>query len=115
MSGAWTHTEQQEVIELYDQMHRFATGGVEYNKAAMIRHARGESELPDGTKFAGLKDRSKGSIEMKLMNITAACEALDRPDLSMAEFGYRPMVNMQKSLKDAVEMWLAFEPVRKAA
>ena len=109
MSGAWTGQEQLDVIELYDQMHRCAMTGEPYNKAKMIRYTRDTSRLN-----APLAARSKGSIEMKLMNISAACEALGRPDLSMAEHGFRPMKNMQKSLKDAVEVWLAFEPVRKA-
>jgi hypothetical protein len=44
---------------------------------------------------------------MKLMNVTAALEAIGRDDLSMAEYGYRPMTNMQKALKDAVVKWAA--------
>jgi len=108
MSGPWVDAELAAAIELYDQMHKLTMMGATFNKARMIREARcfNGAHQP-------LIGRSKGSIEMKLMNISAACEAFDRPDLSMAEHGYRPMKNMQKALKDAVEVWLAFEPVRK--
>lgn len=108
MTGPWIAAELQAGIELYDRMHRCAMTGEPYNKAQMIR----DSRCLDGC-HQPLIGRSKGSIEMKLMNISAACEALGRPDLSMAEHGYRPMKNMQKALKDAVEVWLAFEPVRR--
>lgn len=111
MSAPWTNAEQLAGIDLYDRMHQCAMSGKAYNKAKMIREAQSDSRAT--APHIHLSDRSKGSIEMKLMNISAACEALGRPDLSMAEHGYRPMKNMQKSLKDAVEGWLAFEPVRK--
>lgn len=105
--GPWIDAELQAGIELYDKMHQCVMAGKDYNKAQMIRDAR----CFDGC-HQPLIGRSKGSIEMKLMNITAAVESFKRHDLSMAEFGYRPMKNMQKALKDAVEMWIAFEPVR---
>ena len=111
MSGAWSAAENVAVIALYDAMHIRAWQGEAYNKAAMIREASGKIDKFH-TCNAPLMLRSKGSIEMKLMNVTAACEALGRKDLSMAEHGFRPMPNMQKALKDAVEVWLAFEPPR---
>lgn len=113
MSAPWTDKEQLAVIALYDQMHSFVMAGIPYNKAQMIRDSQDHEVCEVDHDYSGeLDTRSKGSIEMKLMNVTAACEALGRPDLSMAEHGYRPMKNMQKSLKDAVEVWLAFEPYR---
>ena len=110
MSGPWVYAELVAVIELYDIMHKATMAGVAFNKAKMIRDARcfNGAHQP-------LIGRSKGSIEMKLMNISAACEAFDRPDLSMAEHGYRPMKNMQQALKDEVEQWLVFEPKRSPA
>jgi hypothetical protein len=110
VSGAWIDAELLALIELYDRMHQCAMSGEAYNKAQMIR----DSRCFDGS-HQPLIGRSKGSIEMKLMNVSAAVEALGRPDLSMAEYGYRPMKNMQKALKDAVEVWLAFEPHRQPA
>jgi hypothetical protein len=103
---AWTDNEIHEVLILYRGMWIYATSGVDYNKARMIREARGQEtpECPGGA-IAPLGSRSKGSIEMKLMNVTAALESIGRDDLSMAEYGYRPMTNMQKSLKDAVVKW----------
>ena len=112
VSGAWVDGELRDIIELYDQMHQFAMSGEPYNKAAMIREAKGKALANKKPGELCIFSRSKGSIEMKLMNVSAACEALGRPDLSMAEHGYRPMKNMQKALKDAVEVWLAFEPYR---
>ena len=72
----------------------------------MIRDAQGKIDKFH-TCNAPLMLRSKGSVEMKLMNVTAAVESLGRADLSMAEHGYRPMPNMQKALKDYVAEWLA--------
>lgn len=113
MSGAgpWTDNEIRYVLILYRSMWWHASHGEDYNKAQMIRDARQERTQPAGFKAmpytAELRNRSKGSIEMKLMNVTAALESIGRDDLSMAEHGYRPMTNMQKSLKDAVVKWAA--------
>jgi hypothetical protein len=106
MTGPWTDREITAVWILYRSMWIYATEGVAYNKAQMIRDTIG----PDTGPQAGtgpLFGRSKGSIEMKLMNVTAALESIGRDDLSMAEHGYRPMTNMQKALKDAVVKWAA--------
>jgi hypothetical protein len=105
VSGAWTDNEIFAVLMLYRSMWIYATEGVDYNKAAMIREARGIDKHGQSTRHGPLYDRSKGSIEMKLMNVTAALGSIGRDDLSMAEHGYRPMSNMQKSLKDAVVTW----------
>jgi hypothetical protein len=106
-AGPWTADEIGHTLILYRSMWWHSTHGEDYNKAAMIRHARGEELQQPGGEFGALVARSKGSIEMKLMNVTAALEAIGRDDLSMAEYGYRPMTNMQKALKDAVVKWAA--------
>lgn len=105
MSGPWVSGELDAVIVLYATMRASVNKGLDYNKAQMIRDARcyKGSHQP-------LIGRSKGSIEMKLMNVTAALEAIGRKDLSMAEHGYRPMANMQKALKDTVVAWAACQP-----
>ena len=103
----WSDSEIDAGITLYLSMKVLADNRKKYNKAAMIRKARGEfleriNYNSDESYGGKLANRSKGSIEMKLMNICAAVEALGRKDLSMAENGFRPMVNMQKKLMDAV-------------
>jgi hypothetical protein len=98
-SPAWTEPEIRAVVELYAMMRRHVNTGEPYNKARMIRNQQG----PIGQ----LRDRSRGSIEAKLMNITGALDRLGRDDLSMSEHGYRPLANMQKALFEAVQRWAA--------
>ena len=105
---AWKAEENAACIALYFLMRKAVDDGIEYNKAGMIRHFRGEAigawmEIPSGA----LKDRSKGSIEAKLMNVTAVLHDLDRADVSMASHGYRPLSNYQRDLRDMVVGLLA--------
>jgi len=105
---AWKAEENAACIALYFLMRKAVDDGIEYNKAGMIRHFRGEAigawmEIPSGA----LKDRSKGSIEAKLMNVTAVLHDLDRADVSMASHGYRPLSNYQRDLRDMVVPMLA--------
>ena len=96
MANAWTDKEQQQAIDLYMQMRWCVTSGRKYSKAAMIRDA-----IADGL------ERSKGSIESKLMNISACFLTLNMPDLSMDQHGYKALVNYQASLLDAVRNRIA--------
>ena len=105
---AWTPEENAACVALYFTMRKAVDDGIEYNKAGMIRHFRGEAagawmDLPAGL----LKARSKGSIEAKLMNVTAVLHDLDRADVSMASHGYRPLSNYQRDLRDMVVGLLA--------
>lgn len=110
----WTDDEQRAVIALYfhmlDLSHRSPKT---LNKAALIRNAqRKPIEAIDSTRTithidGPLSDRSRGSIEAKLMNITACVHDLGQYNNSMAEFGYRPLSNYQKSLKTAVAEYFA--------
>jgi len=77
----------------------------EYNKAQMVRAVRGvrldgSIQNPE----APLKDRSRGSIEAKLMNVTACLRDLGGAftERSLEEQGYRAMSNYQADLKQAV-------------
>ena len=103
---AWNDSEQNAVVALYVAMLLHVQNGEKYSKAAMIRATQNNHSGPidSGLNTAPLKLRSKGSIESKLMNVTACIEKLGRPDLSMSEHGYRPLSNCQKSLYQAVEM-----------
>jgi 5-methylcytosine-specific restriction protein A len=81
----WTTTEERAVARLYMEM---LAAGDTLNKASKIRAAR-----------AGLlKDRSSGSIEYKLMNVTTWCLALGLPVV----VGYKPYGNAAGSLGEHV-------------
>jgi hypothetical protein len=80
-----------------------AKTGTAYVKAAMIRKAQKNDQRTWQHPYAGqLEKRSRGSIEAKLMNASAAHAAL-RPDAeTMAAHGYKAWGNYQASLKDAM-------------
>jgi hypothetical protein len=95
---AWTSEENAAVVALYFLMRRKVDKDELYNKAAMIRSA--QNGHGGGEAYAGLLiDRSRGSIEAKLMNVTAVLHDLDRHDVSMANHGYRPLSNYQADLR----------------
>ena len=103
----WTDQENIAGLALYFVMLDSATAGLAYNKAALIRAARGRCRgdevapappAPLGT----LKDRSRGSIEAKLMNYTAAHRDIDHKATTMAGFGYVPLANYQTAVKAAM-------------
>ncbi len=98
----WTDPENAAIVALYFAMlDRAAYAGEPYNKASMIRQARGEvvSDAP----YAGkLTARSRGSIEAKLMNCSAAHRDLNPQAVTMDSYGYRCLSNYQKALKVAM-------------
>jgi ABC-type transport system substrate-binding protein len=105
----WNDTENRALCALYFAMRSKVDQGKEYNKAAMIREAMtGTAEIGGCTiiRSAPLKDRSKGSIEAKLMNLTAVLHDIGRAQFSMAEHGYRPLSNYQSDLKQAAVDYL---------
>ncbi len=82
----WSDTDVNQCIALYlsfldSQQHNEA-----YTKAKPVRE------------LAELQGRSKGSIECKLMNISAACCALNMPYVK----GYKPLVNYNKALEQQI-------------
>ena len=96
---------------LYFHMLAAAKAGAFYNKAAMIRAKQNNHAGPidSGLNTAPLKARSRGSIEAKLMNCSAAHRDLDiervttEPDaITMDGYGYRCLSNYQASLKQAM-------------
>lgn len=100
MSGPWTDNENAAVCALYFAMLDCAVQGAPYNKRAMIRDVQNgnvQEQIADD-----LRARSKGSIEAKLMNCTAAHEQLAPGAESMNGHGYRPLTRFQLSLKDAM-------------
>lgn len=104
----WEPAENLALARLYFTMLHAAAHGHPYNKAAMIRDV---SQYRQNEQYYGIRkplaDRSRGSIEAKLMNASAAHrdlmrEGLIRDGLTMDGFGYRALPNYQRSLKDAV-------------
>jgi len=96
MPAAWSESEVLAIVEDYFSMLALELKGTPYNKA---QHNR---ELAQR-----LNNRSKGSIEMKHMNISALMNELGMPAIS----GYKPYSNYQKNiLPDAVLDRLAAHP-----
>ena len=104
----WTPEENAACIALYFRMRKHVDDGANYNKAAMIRAARGENPNPlDNLHGAPLANRTRQSIEAKLMNVTACLHDLERSDVSMTAHGYRPLSNYQADLRPMVAGLLA--------
>ena len=96
MPEAWSEAEVLAIVEDYFSMLALEMKGIPYNKA---QHNR---ELAQR-----LNNRSKGSIEMKHMNISAIMHELGMPAIS----GYKPYSNYQRNLlPDAVLDRLAANP-----
>ena len=100
----WTLEENRSLVNLYFNMLDKAHAGATYNKAALIRLWRGE---PEGV-VGPLHNRSRGSIDAKLMNCSAAHRDLIHAAGNVAEFqtmahyGYKAWGNYQKHLKDCI-------------
>ena len=95
----WTPAENAALVRLYFAMLDHAIAGEQYNKAAMIRTAQLETPRTTGP----LANRSRGSIEAKLMNATAVHSHLGaRRAETMHDHGYRALPNYQAALKDAM-------------
>lgn len=106
-AGPWTDYENDACIRLYFEMLDAATIGTAYNKAAMIRAVQqGPAEIP-GVGLGALGARSRGSVELKLMNCSAAHRDLRPNAVTMDGYGYRCLPNYQATLKVAMNEALA--------
>lgn len=94
-NGAWTDEENNLIVADYFAMLADDISGHHYSKA---EHRRALLPL--------LNDRSEGSVEFKHQNISAALKGLGEDWIP----GYKPAVNLQMSLVDAVVRWLALNP-----
>jgi hypothetical protein len=108
----WDDTENGGLLALYFMMLDSVQAGEDYSKAELIRISRGINN--DYT--APLANRSRGSIEFKLMNASAChadliAETLKLPaDMAQAValpqtmhgHGYRALPNYQATLKAAM-------------
>ncbi len=111
----WTAAENMALAALYFSMLDRQAEGRSYSKAASIRIARAEGREGDVNAAAApfaryanqLKDRTRGSIEAKLMNASAAHrDAIESKALpereTMDGHGYRAMSNYQATLRGAI-------------
>ena len=90
----WTTAHNRQIIELYNQFMNWQESGEPYQKAA---HVRALSEK---------QGRSKGSIECKLMNISAIRQnVLNLPIVT----GYKALDNYNYDLAEMVCSDLGFE------
>jgi len=117
--SAWSEQEQRALVAAYNAMMRASSTGKPFNKAAINRYLRNDSnntkqELanhlqasqiglatvsPPVSYCGALRDRSRGSVELKLMNISGARAHLGLPILP----GYKAAPNYQKSLETYIK------------
>ena len=98
--GPWTDDENAAVIRLYFDMLGLATAGHAYNKAGMIRSYQYTDE---GRHAEALSARSRGSVELKLMNASACHrDVTSGAATTMDGYGYRCLPNYQATLKVAM-------------
>jgi len=101
--GPWSDEENTAGVALYFRMIDAVNAGIYYNKAAMVRAVQGANPNPlDNVAGAPLAARSRPSIEMKLMNCSAAHAKMRRLEDTMDSHGYRAMPNYQAALETAV-------------
>ncbi|MGI3213080.1 DUF3883 domain-containing protein [Roseovarius tibetensis] len=91
---AWSDEENDAIVETWFAMLIDDLAGRPVNKAAQNRALQEET------------GRSRGSIEFKHCNISAAAKAFGLPILR----GYQPRFNFQMSLAEAISRWLARHP-----
>lgn len=94
----WSEIDVQELIALYFKMLNLQGNGIKYSKAPLVRE------------LMASQGRSKGSIETKLMNVTAALMSLNLPDTVQ---GYKALPNYNKDLPDQILAYLEFSVGRK--
>jgi 5-methylcytosine-specific restriction enzyme A len=89
MRKDWTEAENRALCFAWCVMHDAWQAGTKFNKSAIRRELIGTDEAP-----GPLHARSNGSVEAKLMNVSAAAVQLGIEPLK----GYKPAPNFQKSL-----------------
>ena len=91
----WTVEENSAIVEAYFEMLTEEIAGRPYSKTAVRRRLQKDVLL----------GRSDASIEFKLQNISAILDEHIKFFLT----GYRPAINVQNALRDAVEKRLRVE------
>lgn len=99
----WDDAENPALVSLYFDMLDAEQAGCRYSKADMIRAQRGEPQTSCyAPNPAPLANRSRGSIEFKLMNASAAHADIDPEAETMHSHGYRALPNYQATLREAM-------------
>lgn len=93
-SEDWSDVENDAVVATYFSMLGEELANRPFNKAAHNRLLQEQT------------GRSRGSIEFKLSNVSAAAKSFALPIIR----GYQPRFNFQMSLAEAVSRWLARHP-----
>ena len=93
-AGDWSESENDVIVASYFSMLSDELSGRTYVKAAQNRLLQQQT------------GRSRGSIEFKLCNISAAAKGLGLPFID----GYKPRFNFQLSLAEAILRWLSRNP-----
>jgi hypothetical protein len=88
---AWTAGDIAGLLKLYGYFLACQRGGTAYTKAAPVRE------------LAAKQGRSKGSIEAKMMNVSAVLVSLSLDYVT----GYKPLPNYNQDLVDQVTDWVA--------
>ncbi|QLF71631.1 DUF3883 domain-containing protein (plasmid) [Peteryoungia desertarenae] len=96
---SWSDQENDVIVAVYFQMLKDDLACRPYNKAMNNRSLQ------------QCLGRSKGSIEFKNCNISAALVGFGLPYIN----GYQPRFNFQMSLAEAVSRWLAKNPLFEAS
>ena len=92
----WNESEEIAICRLYSLMARLESLG----QLGRGKDKTTKAELIRGAQSGALADRSRGSIEAKLMNVTH-CRKL--AGLSIVT-GYKPLPNCSQSLLDAFDV-----------
>lgn len=95
----WTDEHVEQMLNLYFSFLASQLAGAAYTKAAPVRE------------LAAAQGRSKGSIEAKMMNVSAVLETMGREWVT----GYKPLKNFNKALLDQVTDHIKRETAQGAA
>lgn len=111
----WSKTENGALVALYFEMLDAELDEQRYSKADHIRAVRGEKQTSVASfREAPLANRSRGSIEFKLMNASAAHADIETGAETMHGHGYRELPNYQAALKVAMQATLAERKLDRA-
>ena len=87
----WTPEHVEQMLALYFAFLANQQNGVAYQKAASIRE------------LAAKQGRSKGSIEAKMMNVSAVLDQAGKEWVT----GFKPLSNFNRALADQVNAYIA--------
>jgi len=95
----WTPDHVEGMLDLYFSFLASQRADTAYTKAAPIRE------------LAAWQQRSKGSVEAKMMNVSAVLDVLGHDWVN----GFKPLSNYNKALFDQVSEYIQRKQTRKVA